>query len=73
MPTKTHKDGVQSKCADIPPSYMTSIVSLLMIHNFVVGKMEEKEKGRGWGGGWVQGAGFNFNLKMALNFAMLAL
>ena len=28
-----------------------------MIHNFVVGKMEEKEKGRGWGGGWVLGAG----------------
>ena len=26
------------------------------IHNFVLGKMEEKGKGRGWGGGWVQGA-----------------
>jgi len=28
----------------------------LFIHNFVLGKMEEKGKGRGWGGGWVLGA-----------------
>jgi len=27
-----------------------------MIHNFVLGKMEEKGKGRGWGGRWVLGA-----------------
>ena len=33
------------------------IQAKLMIHNFVVGKREEKEKGRGWGGGWVLGAG----------------
>jgi len=35
---------------------MPNLLLVIKIHNFVLGKMEEKGKGMGWGGGWVKGA-----------------